>query len=202
MAKALRQRGLRVWYDEFTLKLGDSLRQSIDHGLANSRYGVVILSKSFFAKHWPQRELNGLAAIEVDGTKVILPVWHGLTRADVAQHSQMLADRLAVSTDLGLDRVVQNIIEVVKPDSAEEVVYGETDDLHVGARVHVIQPEPDVPRSQWSFSSEVWAIRRIDEARKTALATPVLPPITGPTPTVEGPMAGPDSPFKKANIPS
>jgi hypothetical protein len=51
-------------------------RQSIDSGLARSRFGIVILSEAFFAKHWPQRELDGLAAREVDGVKVILPVWH------------------------------------------------------------------------------------------------------------------------------
>ena len=34
LAHALKSRGLQVWYDEFSLKLGDSLRRSIDRGLA------------------------------------------------------------------------------------------------------------------------------------------------------------------------
>ena len=50
LAKSLRQRGLRVWYDEFTLKVGDSLRRSIDRGLARSRYGVVVISPNFLRK--------------------------------------------------------------------------------------------------------------------------------------------------------
>ena len=50
LAEALRAEGLRVWYDEFTLGLGDSIRRSIDHGLASSSYGVVVLSPHFFAK--------------------------------------------------------------------------------------------------------------------------------------------------------
>lgn len=53
IAKALTQRGYKVWYDSFCLKLGDNLRKSIDEGLSRSRYGVVILSPSFFAKKWP-----------------------------------------------------------------------------------------------------------------------------------------------------
>lgn len=57
LAEALKAKGLSVWYDKFTLKIGDSLRQSIDNGLSKSRYGVVILSKSFFAKKWPKNEL-------------------------------------------------------------------------------------------------------------------------------------------------
>ena len=65
LAHALSQAGLSVWYDELTLTLGDGLRRSIDRGLAESRYGVVILSPQFFAKSWPQRELDGLTTREI-----------------------------------------------------------------------------------------------------------------------------------------
>src|SRR5258706_10107710 len=83
LAEALRAKGLRVWYDEFSLTVGDSLRRKIEQGLSNSRFGVVILSHRFFAKHWAEQELNGLATREVGGEKVILPVWHGVTFEDV-----------------------------------------------------------------------------------------------------------------------
>jgi hypothetical protein len=43
LAHALKSRGLRVWYDEFSLKLGDSLRRSIDKGLAECSAGVAKL---------------------------------------------------------------------------------------------------------------------------------------------------------------
>ena len=95
LANALEKMGYRIWYDEFELQVGDSLRQSIDHGLANSRYGIVILSPTFFAKNWPQYELNGLTAREMDGQKVILPVWHKLTKAEVLKISPTLADKVA-----------------------------------------------------------------------------------------------------------
>jgi hypothetical protein len=70
LAQALKDRGLRVWFDEFTLRVGDSLRRSIDRGLAHSRYGVVVISPAFLSKEWPQKELDGLMAREVDGRKV------------------------------------------------------------------------------------------------------------------------------------
>lgn len=111
LADALLARGLSVWFDEYALTVGDSLRQKIDEGLAKSKFGIVVLSPAFFAKHWPQQELNGLAAKEVAGVKVILPVWHRVTRADVAAQSPILADRLAVSTDNGLDRVVEELLK-------------------------------------------------------------------------------------------
>jgi hypothetical protein len=96
------------------LKLGDSLRQSIEKGLARSRYGVVILSRHFFEKHWPAQELNGLATREVNERKVILPIWHGVVFDDVRQFSPMLADRFAVSTDKGLAHVLEQILVVVR----------------------------------------------------------------------------------------
>jgi len=113
LARNLSARGLEVWYDEFSLKLGDSLRQSIDRGLALSRFGVVILSANFFEKHWPQQELNGLATRESNGQRVILPVWHNVGAAEVAGYSPILADRKAVQTKEGLSKVVEKILEVV-----------------------------------------------------------------------------------------
>lgn len=115
LADALSQKGLKVWYDEFTLTLGDSLRRSIDAGLAQARYGVVILSPDFFAKEWPQRELDGLVAQEASSGKKILPVWHNVTEKDVVRFSPTLADKYAVSTEKGMDAVVQEILRVVPP---------------------------------------------------------------------------------------
>jgi formylglycine-generating enzyme required for sulfatase activity len=117
LAEALRRKGLRVWYDEFTLTLGDSLRRSIDRGLVQSRYGVVILSPNFFAKEWPQKELDGLAAREVSGEKVILPVWHNITAEQIREYSPTLADRVAVLSDRGLEHVVAELLRVIKPAS-------------------------------------------------------------------------------------
>lgn len=106
---------LRVWYDEFALSVGDSLRRSIDHGLANSRFGVVILSQRFFEKQWPQQELDGLISRESSTSRVVLPVWHNISRDDVAKYSPILADRIAVSTSQGLDVVAQHLLSVIKP---------------------------------------------------------------------------------------
>ena len=98
LARELARSGLRVWYDEFEVRVGDSLRQSIDRGLATSSFGIVILSPAFFRKKWPEYELNGLVAREISGRAVILPVWHRVDRDDVMEYSPTLADRLAVST--------------------------------------------------------------------------------------------------------
>lgn len=110
LADALTAKGLRVWYDDFSLKVGDSLRQAIDKGLAHSKFGIVILSRHFFEKHWPQQELNGLATREVNGQKVILPVWHKVGFEEVRNYSPTLADRLAVQTSVGLPELVKKLL--------------------------------------------------------------------------------------------
>jgi hypothetical protein len=110
IAEELLRRGHSVWFDEFELTLGDSLRQSIDRGLAGSRFGLVILSPTFFAKKWPQRELDGLTTREIEGsTKVVLPVWHEVDHAYVAKFSPPLADKLAVQSTVGVPAIVHEI---------------------------------------------------------------------------------------------
>lgn len=114
LAERLKAEDVQIWYDAFVLRLGDSLRRSIERGLASSRFGVVVLSPRFFAKEWPQRELDGMAALEIDGRKVILPVWHDIGRDEVACYSPILADRLAISSDQGVDTVVKKILAVLR----------------------------------------------------------------------------------------
>jgi hypothetical protein len=111
LAKALQKRGFHVWFDEYALRLGDSLRRSIDRGLSSSRFGVVVLSPAFFSKEWPQKELDGLVSRESGGKKVILPVWHNVAANDVRKYSPTLSDRFAVASSEGLARVVDKIVE-------------------------------------------------------------------------------------------
>ena len=115
LADALRKLGVSVWLDAFELKIGDSLRGKIDYGLAHSRFGVVILSPAFFAKDWPRYELDGLVTRRVSGRQFILPVWHGITWAEVAAASPSLADKIARSTaEFTLPEIAEEIANVVR----------------------------------------------------------------------------------------
>lgn len=90
--------GYKVWYDEFTLKLGDSLFNSISKGIKNSKYGIIVLSKNFFNKKWTKRELEALISKEFyDDADIILPIWLNINQKDVYEFSPMLVDKLAVS---------------------------------------------------------------------------------------------------------
>ena len=115
LAEALRERGVTVWYDEYSLRLGDSLRRKIDAGLASCRFGVVVLSEAFFAKDWPQYELDGLVARQVGGAgQLILPLWHNLSKDQLLAKSPSLADLVALRTsDLTVAEIADQIAEAV-----------------------------------------------------------------------------------------
>ena len=90
LAVSLNQLGAEVWYDEFSLRLGDCLSRSIDHGLANSHFGIVVISANFIGKAWPERELGGLVSREIGQGRVIIPIWHRVTRKQVLDFSPTL----------------------------------------------------------------------------------------------------------------
>lgn len=114
LAHALRERGVSVWYDEFELRIGDSLRRSIDIGIANSRFGLVILSKPFFAKNWPQYELDGLVTRTNSNQQILLPIWHEISKDEVIARSASLADRVALRTsDHAIDEIADEIAAVI-----------------------------------------------------------------------------------------
>ncbi len=156
LSDAITQRGWTVWLDELALTVGDSLSRHIDAALAQSRFGAVVLSPSFFEKEWPQRELAGLVAREVDSrAKIILPVWHEVDHHYIAQRSPPLADRFAATTRDGIEAVAEKISAAMRagmnasagPDAtpnaqaAEDAwrgISGGTTPVFIGA--HVIDP--------------------------------------------------------------
>jgi hypothetical protein len=116
-ATLLKEKGLKIWYDEFELKIGDKLRRKIDEGLNKSRYGIVILSNFFFSKEWPQKELDGLFAIEDDGQNVILPIWHKISKNEVLRYSPTIADILAINTsNYSVEEIAEKIVEKINSD--------------------------------------------------------------------------------------
>lgn len=118
LAKVLVNKGLRVWYDEFEIRIGDSLRRKIDTGLARSRFGIVVLSHSFFAKNWTQYELDGLVTREMTGEQIILPLWHKITKSEVIAHSPSLADKVARNTsDFTVEEIADEIARVITKPS-------------------------------------------------------------------------------------
>ena len=108
LAEALRTKH-EVWFDEWSLVIGNSLLQKINEGLASCDFAVVVLSPAFFTKPWPQSELDGVFALEDSTRKLIIPIWKDLSEADVKRFSPILAGRLAARASDGVDAVVKQI---------------------------------------------------------------------------------------------
>jgi TIR domain len=124
LAQALEVRRLRVWYDEFTLRPGDSLRRSIDRGLLTSQAGIVVLSPAFFAKHWTAYELDGLIQLHAgspeqiagsDRHSRIIPVWHNIDALAVTKYSPSLANLVAIVSTVGVDAVADRVLNLLRP---------------------------------------------------------------------------------------
>lgn len=115
LAEALRKNGLSVWYDEFELRIGDSLRRKIDKGIANSNFGVIVISRDFVSKGWTNYELDGLITRAVSGEQTMLPIWHNITKREVINYSPSLADKLARSTtDFTVEEIADEIADLIQ----------------------------------------------------------------------------------------
>lgn len=114
LAIALKNKDVNVWYDEFELKIGDSLRRKIDQGLSKSKFGIVVISRSFIKKGWTNYELDGLMTKAISGEQILLPVWHDITKQEVIDYSPSLADKVARNTSQEtVEEIAEEIAELI-----------------------------------------------------------------------------------------
>ncbi|BBP01015.1 toll/interleukin-1 receptor domain-containing protein [Sulfuriferula nivalis] len=102
-----------VWYDEYSLKVGDSLRENIERGLKEARKCVVILSPNFISNGgWTKAEFDSIYTREIhEKSNVILPVWHNIESSDVYDYCPRLLDRLALSSSIGIEKLAKKLVE-------------------------------------------------------------------------------------------
>lgn len=105
-----------VWYDEFSLRVGDRLRESIERGLKECKKCVLVLSKNFLSNTgWTKVEFNSIFTRElIEREDFLLPVWYGVTKEEVFDYSPSLADRLGVNWDLGEKEVVRRLYKSIQ----------------------------------------------------------------------------------------
>lgn len=108
-----------VWYDEYSLKVGDSLRASIEKGLKETKNCVIILSPNFLSNEgWGRAEFDSVFTREIlEKNNVILPVWHNVTVNDVYQYSPRLADKVGLNSSLGVKELARRLSNVIKHGS-------------------------------------------------------------------------------------
>lgn len=122
IANALSGLGIEVWFDEFCFAAGDNIRAKMDEGLANSRYGIVILSKNFMEKYWTNYEMDGLLTFDsIDNDMRIIPIWHNIEKCDLAKYSPSLVMRYGLFSSMEFNKLVLSILQKVNPDLCTEV---------------------------------------------------------------------------------
>lgn len=120
LAKALRDLGLKVWFDEFTVKPGDSLTDRVNHGLENCACGIIILSPAFMRSRWTKFEQRNLLTRYITTETRIVPIWLGVKRDDVVAYNGALADLFAIdATSKGVAEVALRVLRIVRPSLFE-----------------------------------------------------------------------------------
>jgi TIR domain len=112
IALNLQQKACPVWYDEFSLALGDNLREKIELGLKECTKCVLILSANFLGNRgWGKKEFESVFTREIiEDAQLVLPVWHGISKQQVFDYSPSLLNVKGVDWDkLGEDEVCRQI---------------------------------------------------------------------------------------------
>lgn len=119
--QALIDAGYKVWFDEITLKIGDSLTAEINKGLIKSKFAIVVASEAFIRKNWTRYEFESLVAQEMNsGTKRILPIWHGVSKDQIISFSPNLANKVALNTaNQSIVEIVEALSELIPVDEDE-----------------------------------------------------------------------------------
>jgi hypothetical protein len=99
IAKGLSSRLYPVWYDEYSLKIGDSLRESIESGIKEANKCILILTPSFLSNSgWTKKEFNSIFTRElIMNEKIVLPVWYEVSAKEIYEYSPSLADTFALT---------------------------------------------------------------------------------------------------------
>ena len=133
LLKALAEVGIYAWLDESEIRLGESIRQKIDEGLANCRSATVILSRPFFSKNWTQYEMDGIVGRKMQGAILFFPIQHGITIKEISDYSPSLAGlSLWNSSDHSFEEIAAEIAGQlgVKSQAPAQPPVGQTNQLH------------------------------------------------------------------------
>jgi hypothetical protein len=109
IAGALKALGFDIWYDELNLRVGDSLLGRIEQGLADSKAGVLLISREYLDKPWTRAEMDSLVRDYVQGAKKLVPIRLGVSADDVAAKSPILGGVLSLDFSVGLPQLVDEV---------------------------------------------------------------------------------------------
>lgn len=119
LATTLQRMMCTVWYDEYSLLAGQSLRASIEKGLKECSKCVLVLSPNFLKNEgWTKAEFDSIFTREIlEKKNVLVPVWHGVAKEDVYAYSPRLLDKVGIPSSLGVEEVCRRIVRAVQSET-------------------------------------------------------------------------------------
>jgi hypothetical protein len=98
IAEKLSSRLCSVWYDEYSLGVGDSLRHNIEKGIKEAKKCILVLTPNFLSNEgWGKKEFDSVFTREmILEERIVLPVWSGVTAKEIYEYSPSLADTFAL----------------------------------------------------------------------------------------------------------
>ena len=105
--------GCVVWFDEFSLKVGDDLRESIEKGIKECKKCILIITPNFLNnKGWGKEEFNAIFTRQLlEESKIILPIWHNVSKHEVYKYSPSLANKLALKWEGDVKVIAKKIYQ-------------------------------------------------------------------------------------------
>lgn len=97
--QSLNKLGIRIFYDKETLEWGDNWKDKILNGTKKSEFAIIVISENFFDREWTEKELKEfLNRQNRNGQKLILPILHNITVAQLQEKYPSVADIQAIDS--------------------------------------------------------------------------------------------------------
>ncbi len=115
LALELQKKGCPIWFDQFSLKVGDSLRESIEKGIKECKKCILVLTPRFLSNTgWTKVEFNSVFSRQIlEKNNVVLPIWHRVTKQQVYEYCPSLLDTMGINWSLGRQEVSQQLYRAI-----------------------------------------------------------------------------------------
>lgn len=91
--------GVSVFYDKDTLEWGDNWKDKILEGVEKAEFAIIVISENFFGREWTEIELTEfLSRQNRNGQKIILPILHGISVAQIQEKYPAVAEIQALDS--------------------------------------------------------------------------------------------------------
>lgn len=108
IAEYLMAHGVDVWFDEWEIDLGDSLRQKMEEGLGAMTHFAVVLTETSITKPWVAKEIDVGLVSQVGGKSRFVPL---VVDLDPAKLSPFLQAMLSLKLDSASEADLKGLVD-------------------------------------------------------------------------------------------